>query len=147
MTWDGDISRMGQLADRIADLASVPARASRRVARELHDLVEEQFAAGADPYGNAYEPLTEATLEKRTQTTEPPLTDTGTMRGTLEVRPMRAAGVSITIEHPSEDHQTGWSGPQGTGPARPILPSRGMPPRWAEVIEVAVTDEFRRAAG
>lgn len=146
MTWDGDIRGMGQLASRVADLASVPARASKRIARELGDLIEQEFAEGADPYGAAWEPITDATAAKRSQTSEPPLTDFARMRGDVAVKPMRGAGVSITIPHPAEDHQTGWSGPQGSGPARPILPSRQMPPLWDEAIRVAVEDEFARTA-
>lgn len=147
MTWNGDISHMGKLASRIADLAAVPSRASRRVAREIRELVEEEFREGADPYGNAWLPLADATLAKRTQTSEPPLTDTGTMRESLDVRPMQGAGVSITIDHPSEDHQTGWSGTQGTGPARPILPAGRMPDLWQEAIDASIDDEVRKAAG
>lgn len=142
--WNGDISKMGQLANRIADLAKVPSRASRRVAVAITRLMYEQFDVGADPYGNTYAPLEESTLAKRSQTTEPPLTDFGNMRRSLEVRPMASAGVSVTIDHPAEDHQTGWSGPVGAGPARPILPYGVMPERWAEAIEAEVTAEVKK---
>lgn len=140
MGWDGDISRMGRLAENIGKLARVPSRASKRVAVELEEQIRHQFDTGTDPYGNTYKPLTEYTLSKRTQTSEPPLTDTGTMRGTLRVEPMAAAGVSITIDHPSEDHQTGWGGPQGSGPARPILPSGPMPASWQDKIDTAIRE-------
>ena len=146
MSWDGDISRMGQLAQRVADLGSVPSRAAGRIARELEGLLEEEFEAGADPYGNAWKPLTDETLAKRSQTSEPPLTDFGAMRASVKVAPMAHKGVSITIDHPAAPHQTGWTGPQGSGPKRAILPDRAMPERWAEVIDVAVSDEFRRSA-
>lgn len=144
MTWDGDISRMGQLAQRIGDLARVPSRAAAAVSRELGDLIEEEFAAGADPYGTAWQDLADSTKERGR--TWPPLTDTSNMRDNVEVRPMRPAGVSITVPHPGAPHQTGWSGAQGTGPARPILPARSMPPRWEEVLEVEVEKAFRRAS-
>jgi hypothetical protein len=146
MPLEGDISRMGQLAERVADLASVPSRASKRLAVELEGLVEEEFAAGADPYGNAWAPLTETTKRLRSQNTEPPLTDYGAMRASLLVKPMAGAGVAITIDPPADKHQTGWPG-QGTwgdGPARPILPSGTMPARWREAIEVSVEAAVRR---
>jgi len=143
VTWNGDISHMGQLASTIGRLASVPSRASRAIAVDIGEMLEEQFAAGADPYGDAWDPLEDVTLEKRSQTTEPPLTDFGRMRGSMRVRPMSGAGVAITIDHPAAPHQTGWSGPQGEGPARPILPDRGMPARWREAIAARVDEAVR----
>lgn len=136
MAWDGDISHMGQLARNIGRLASVPSRASRRVARELESLIQDEFEHEADPYGNAWQPHADATIERWGE--HPILDLSGDMRRSLDVQPMRGAGVSITIDHPAEDHQTGWSGPQGEGPARPILPSGPMPPLWEEAIEAAV---------
>jgi hypothetical protein len=147
MGWDGDISRMGRLAENIGKLARVPSRASARVAEEIKGLIENQFATGTDPYGNTYKPLTEYTLSKRTQTSEPPLTDTGTMRDSLRVEPMRAAGVSITIAHPGEDHQTGWSGAQGSGPARPVLPPGPLPRTWRDKIDQALDELVRDELG
>lgn len=141
MTWNGDISKMGQLARNIGKLAEVPSRASREVAIGLKGLIELEYEVGADPYGHTWEPLAQATLDKGRQ--EPPLTDSGKMRAETAVKPMRTAGVSITIPHPSEDHQTGWNGPQGSGPARPILPSGTFPATWNEVLRNAVGREVR----
>lgn len=142
MGWDGDLSAMGQLANRVADLARVPSRAARHVAGDLEDLIETtEFDAGADPYGEAWKPLADATLARGR--TEPPLTDTGEMRRSLKVKPMQRAGVSLTIDHPAAPHQTGWSGPVGDGPARPILPYGEMPSLWRELIDAAVDTEVR----
>src|SRR5277367_6249887 len=141
--WSGDIGQMGKLAARMADLGQVPSRAAARVSRELETLIQLEFDEGADPYGTSWEPLAEATIAKGRHS--PPLTDTGAMRGSLRVKPLRGAGISLTIAHPAAPHQTGWRGSQGSGPARPILPTREMPPLWAEAIEVAVDEEFRRA--
>lgn len=142
MSWDGDISRMGKLADRLADLAGVPSRAAARVSRELDHLIRDEFDAGADPYGTAWKPLASATIERGR--VPPPLTDTRAMRDSLAVRPLRGAGVGITIDHPAAPHQTGWRGRQGSGPARPILPNAAMPSLWEEAIEAAVLEEFRQ---
>ena len=144
MAWSGNIAGMGQLAQRMRDLASVPARSARKVAGRLQELLEDEFSAGADPYGNAWEPLAPVTLEKRSQTHEPPLTDYGEMRASLLVKPLSGAGVGVTIDHPAEDHQTGWKGSQGEGPARPILPAGRMPALWREAIEDAVQGEVSR---
>jgi hypothetical protein len=144
VSWNGDISQMGHLADRIADLAEVPSRAAKRVSLELVALLQEEFDEGHDPYGTAWKPLVEATLAKRSQTSLPPLTDTAKMRASLRVRPMRGAGVAITIDHPAAPHQTGWAGPQGSGPARPILPARSeLPADWIDAIEASIVREVR----
>lgn len=144
MTWDGDLSRMGQLEANLARLASVPARAAKRVAEGIYDEIESEFAEGHDPYGREWQPLAEVTLAKRSQTTEPPLTDLGKMRESLAVRPLRGSGVAITIDHPAAPHQTGWTSAQGSGPARPILPSLRMPVAWREIIDDAVKAEVRK---
>jgi Phage virion morphogenesis family len=143
MPWDGDISRMGQLADRIADLATVPSAVAAKVAVEIEGLIEKEFDEGHDPYGTAWEPLSKTTTDRGR--TPPPLTDTHQMRDTLKVAPLPHAGISVTIDHPAAPHQTGWSGPQGSGPARPILPDRDeLPESWQEVIEDAIVDEVER---
>jgi hypothetical protein len=142
MTWSGDISKMGKLADRIADLASVPSRVSAVVAPQIEALIQDEFDAGTDPYGAPWKPLAPATIA--TGRTPPPLTHTRAMRDSARVRPMRGAGVGVTINNPpAAPHQTGWSGPQGSGPARPILPERSeLPEGWQDVIEDAARKEF-----
>lgn len=145
MTWDGDISKMGQLARNVGRLAGVPARASKQVTVDIGQMIEEEFQRGQDPYGNTWKPLAEATLARRSQTSEPPLTDFGDMRRSVDVRPMSGAGVSISIDHPSEDHQTGWTGSQGTGPARPILPGGTFPARWKAAIDGAVKSQVQES--
>jgi hypothetical protein len=138
MGWTGDISRMGDLAKRIKDLAKVPSRAAAQASENVAELVEEEFRDQADPYGNAWKPHAPATVERWGE--HPILDLTGAMRESVVVRPMAGAGISITLDHPAAPHQTGWSGSQGSGPARPILPARAMPPRWREAIESAVED-------
>jgi hypothetical protein len=143
MGWDGDISQMGQLATNLRRLGQVPSRAAARVSSDIAALIEEEFEQGADPYGRAWAPLAKSTLAKGR--TPPPLTDTGAMRSSVDVRPMRGAGLSITIDHPAAPHQTGWSGSQGSGPARPILPGAAFPARWRDAVRAAVDVEIREA--
>jgi hypothetical protein len=143
MGWSGDISQMGHLADRVADLAQVPSVAAARVSRQLQGLIQAEFDEGEDPYGTAWKPLAEAT-EARGRT-NPPLTDTRAMRDSVAVRPLPSAGVGVTIDHPAAPHQTGWEGTQGSGPARPILPARAeLPEGWQDAIDRAVRDEMRK---
>jgi hypothetical protein len=133
---------MGHLADNLGKLAGVPSRVSGRIAGEIAELIEEEFAVGTDPYGRAWAPLAQATIDKGRE--PPPLTETGTMRQSVNVRPMRGAGVAITIDHPAAPHQTGWSGPRGEGPARPVLPDRQeLPATYRAAIETAIDEEIR----
>jgi len=136
---------MGELAERIADLARVPSRASAAVAKSIDDLIQDEFGSASDPYGEPWEEHADATVERWGP--HPILQLTQDMRSSVDVKPMRGAGVSITIAHPAAPHQTGWSGPQGDGPARPILPGGPMPASWREAIDNAVGAEVRRAIG
>jgi hypothetical protein len=121
-----------------------PSRASAAVAKNIAAVIEDEFAGEADPYGNAWAPHADATVERWGP--HPILHLSGSMHCSVDVRPMAGAGVSVTIDHPAAPHQTGWSGPQGSGPARPILPAGSMPQRWREAIEVPIIEEFRRSA-
>lgn len=137
MGFTGDIDAVGHLADRISDLASVPSRAAGAVSFELEVFIQDEFNEGRDPYGTPWEPLADSTRERGR--TDPPLTDSWAMRDSASVRPSRGAGVNMMIDHPAMPHQTGWSGPQGDGPARPILPAGDeLPSEWTEAIESAV---------
>lgn len=146
MTWDGDISKIGELADRLGDLARVPSIAAERVAHELEDLIQAEFDGQHDPYGHAWKKHAPATVQRWGE--HPILDLTSKMRGSVNVRPMQGAGVAISIAHPAAPHQTGWSGPQGSGPARPILPAgRALPESWQETIDETIEREVHRRMG
>jgi hypothetical protein len=143
MGFIGDLSGLKNLAELVASMASIPSRISRRVSEELVPLIEKQFEDGVDPYGNAWEPLSEATVSKGRS--PPPLTETGAMRDSLSIKPLQSSGISVTLDHPALPHQTGWQGSQGTGPARPILPINGeLPPEWGAMIERITSEEMRK---
>lgn len=144
MAFIGDLSQIGALEERIADLAQVPARAAARVAERIHYEMQAEFDQGVDPYGDPWEALAESTVERGR--TAPPLTDSRDMRNSLDVRPLQGAGVGITIAHPALPHQTGWEGPISDGPARPILPQGSkLPEAWEDIVDEEVEREFRRA--
>ena len=137
------MNSLAQLADAAEALARVPALAAQRVADNLHDLIEDEFTEGRDPYGVDWAELAESTQDRGRF--HPPLTDTGAMRSTLNVYATGsgaglAGGVSLAIAHPALPHQEGWSGPRSSGPARPIFPEHGLPETWEVAIEEAVTD-------
>jgi phage gpG-like protein len=147
MATSGASAGMGLLAANLRKLAGVPSRVSREVSGELRDLIEEEFDAGADPYGDSWAPILPSTEAQRSQTTLPPLSDRERMRESLRVRPARGAGVAITIDDPAGIHQTGWKngGNGSSGPARPILPRAGFPARWREAIDAATERQIEVA--
>jgi hypothetical protein len=143
MSFTGDIGQVGQLAERIGDLANVPARVAARVSEELELELQADFAAGTDPYGDPWAPLAPAT-EARGGTAAP-LTP-GSMLDSLRVAPLSGAGVGIALAHPAEIHQKGWTGPRGSGPARPMVPDRDtLPEKWREILGAATEDEIQEA--
>lgn len=145
MTWRGDISQVRQLAEHMGELTRVPARVAARVAEELQHELRAEFEAGTDPYGDPWAPLAPAT-EARGRTA-PPLKP-GRMLDSLRVAPQAAGGVGIAINHPAEIHQTGWSGPRSSGPARPMVPDRDvLPEAWREILGAATEDEIRKTVG
>lgn len=143
MPWSGDIGAMGRLAENIGRLASVPSQAAPRVAKAIDGLIQDEFGSASDPYGTPWKEHAPATVER--WGAHPILQLTQAMRSETSVQPMQGAGVSITFGVPYvAPHQTGWSGPQGSGPARPILPSRGMPQSWKDAIDGTIDEEFRK---
>jgi hypothetical protein len=141
VSFTGDLSELGQLAENLGRLARVPSRASAQVADEIRTDIEGEFSSESDPYGEPWEAHAETTVERWGEHNILDLS--GEMKRSLDVRPMRGAGVSVTIDHPAGVHQTGWSGPQGEGPARPILPGDDFPEQWAEIVDDALEANIR----
>jgi len=136
----GDIGALGNLAENLRRLTEVPSRAARAACEDIKAAIEKQFDEGKDPYGRPWKPLARSTIARGR--TPPPLTDTGDMRDSIEVKPMAGAGISITIgvDYASY-HQTGTS----RMPARKILPEgNDMPPEWEEAIGRAMLEAFER---
>jgi phage gpG-like protein len=147
MGWDGDISRMGKLADNLGKLAAVPSRVARPVAKAIHEDIEDSFDRGVDPYGEAWEELKQSTIDKGRS--PPPLTDTWKMRKSCQVFPTSGGGIQITIDHPAQVHQTGGENParNWSMAARPILPGRGFPEQWKNIIDDAIAEEINGTMG
>lgn len=136
----GDTRALMNLSARLRELASVPSQAAKEASESISDLIQEEFDAGTDPYGKSWAPLRPATLKKGRH--PPPLTDTHNMRDSIDVQPMRGAGIQITLdETPATFHQTGTV----KMAKRPILPDGGrMPPTWVDAIADAVDEAVQR---
>jgi hypothetical protein len=134
------ILQLGRIAAHVGSLADVPVVAQPLASERIASLVQLEFDAGVDPYGDPWAPLAEATIARGRH--EPPLTDTRELRESLLVYPSRE-GIRVTIgtgDHPAGPHQDGWTGPRSSGPARPMLPESELPESWASAIEDAVVD-------
>ncbi len=145
----GDLRKMGQLAERLNELASVPSRAARGVASRLNGVLEAQFEQGVDPYGEPWESLAPRTLAKHD---EPPLQGEfgdrpGDMAEGTYAKPSRGAGVEINVPFPGSIHQTGASSGNWRMPARRILPQGAMPPLWKEALDEGTAEAFAKATG
>lgn len=145
MARGGNLGKMGELADRLGELASVPSRASAGAAEGINAALEEQFASGTDPYGNAWADLAPRTLLKHGP---PPLTETGDMRDGTFAKPSRGAGVELTVPFPGGIHQTGAKRGNWVMPARKILPEGGeLPDTWKAAIDDALDEAFGKTMG
>lgn len=147
------IASLDELAVAAEGLARIPELAAKGAADGIRAAIQAEFDAGQDPYGRSWVAVTETTMALRKVTTsdETPLTDTHGLRDSLNVY-VRQDGPGVAIEigepdHPAAPHQRGWSGPQNTGPARPILPYAGLPDTWERAIEEAVAASIDELIG
>ncbi len=138
MSWnDADLAAW---AERIRALSQLPTRAAELAASKIAGLVEQSFATGTDPYGRSWTPLASSTVARGRR--PPPLTESGAMRGSLGVEATGGGRIEGQIAHPAQPHQTGWIGPRGSGPARPLAPTtaEGMPRAWSDACRDAVIE-------
>jgi hypothetical protein len=135
----GDLGLLGELEANLRRLSSVPSRASKQAAENISSVIQEQFDAGVDAYGEPWAPLAPSTLAKKTG---PGILDeTSAMRDSIEVSPMAGAGIKIVIDDEKAIfHQTGTT----RMPARPILPTGEMPDTWERAIADAVEESIER---
>jgi hypothetical protein len=122
-----------------AELARVPSKVARKVAHEIDLEIQRCFDRGVDPYGRPWAPLAPATLRKGR--TPPPLTDTWKGRASVEVKPMRGAGVAITVGTPyMKYHQSGASKGNWRLPIRMFLPTNVLPKAWRKIYVEALAE-------
>jgi phage gpG-like protein len=142
VSWDD--AQLRAWAERISALAQTPTRASELAATALAEVVEGEFATGTDPYGREWRALAPSTLAAGRH--PPPLTDTGAMRESVSIEAVGGGLIVGSIAHPAQPHQTGWDGPQGSGPARPLIPTGSLSPSWANAIREAAAQAVAEAS-
>lgn len=126
----GVLNRLASAAEEVAIIA----------APQIFALVQQEFATGRDPYGSPWAPLRPSTLRKHGP---PPLTDRGLMRGTTSVRPIGKGRPGLVIRYPFPGvyHQAGTR----RMAARHVLPYRGIPRMWADILRRASVQAVREA--
>ena len=142
-TFSGDLSGILALSARMRELAGVPSQAAVEASEEIQDLIEAEFEAGNDPYGDPWAALRPSTLARGRR--PPPLTDTSAMRDSVQVIPTAGAGIGIIIgtEYASY-HQYGTSRME----SRPMLPDRDtMPESWTVAVMDASDHAVERRMG
>jgi hypothetical protein len=137
-----DFSKLDKLTATLRDLAHIPSQVSAEVSKELTKELQKEYTSGSDPYGKPWAPLKPSTLAKGRR--PPPLTDTGRMKSGTVAFPLPGAGVAVVVgAEYGKYHQTGTSKME----ARPILPDKGMPPKWREIVKrvasKAIAGKFR----
>ena len=140
MSWTGNTGLVGELAYKVKALGTITQKVLARASVLIGADIDNEFSGGHDPYGMPWDKLSEATLARGRN--NPPLTDSGAMRQSVNVRPEGPSSLLITIAHPALPHQDGWIGPQGSGPPRPLVPPNAgvMPDAWEQSIEAALEE-------
>jgi phage gpG-like protein len=139
MALTGNFSGMQRLEENLRKLAEIPSRAAVEASVEITKELKREFASGKDPYGRAWAPLKPSTIKSGRRA--PPLTDTGTLRDGTEAKPLRGAGIAVTVGAPyGVYHQAGT---RKMAP-RKILPELVMPASWNRAIVNAVRKAFKK---
>lgn len=132
-------TKFGQFARALRELAKVPARVAREAAGDITKLMRKNFAAGRDPYGRAYAPLTAGSLQRGRR--PPPLRK---FRSRAVATPMAGSGISIRINHPQAGfHQTGTS----RMAQRIVMPDGPVPAPWRAAIAKRLHDAVKERLG
>jgi phage gpG-like protein len=109
------------------------------IERNLHDVIENEFNRGVDPYGKPWSPLKPSTLRKGRK--PPPLTGpTRRLRGDIVIH---ADSAQVFVHIPAEyttHHQFG--APSVNLAQREMVPTSGPSASWNK----AITDAIDKAA-
>ena len=120
-----------QVRRTLDELARLPKKLAVTAAPLISAELRDQFRTGTDPYGKPWAPLKPSTLKKHGP---PPLTDTRKLADGTKAFPSRH-GIAIVLGAPyGAFAQTGFRVGRTRVPPRRILPNRGMPAKWREIL-------------
>jgi hypothetical protein len=123
-------------------LAGIPSRAAKPIAAHLSERVLDCYRGEHDPYDVRWAPLAESTVRRKRGNTVI-LYRTGKSGADCGARALRGTGVAVYAGGAATHHQE----PSGSRPARPVLPTRGLPPKWRADIAAILGDEYAKALG
>ena len=133
---------LNQLSQRVTNMQP----AMEAIGKEIVGFVDLSFADAQDPYGNPWAALSPVTVEKRRKGPRPGvadrvMNDTGALKGSITKNASRFEVTVGTNEIYAPTHQFGATQgqyaphvPWGDVPARPFLPTSGLPPLWEQDI-------------
>lgn len=128
---------LNQLSQRVTNMR--PAMES--IGREIAGLVDLSFIDTHDPYGNPWAALSPVTIAKRRNGGSKPLNDTGRLKASITSNATQHEVTIGTTELYGKTHQFGANQgeyaprvPWGDIPARPFLPTDGLPALWQQDI-------------
>ena len=137
---------IGKLEHTLRRLIEVPRRAAVIAAPQITRELQREFAAGRDPYGVAWAKLRPSTLRKHGP---PPLTDSRTLRDGTRAIVARANYAGIRVQLGAMYGyfaQVGFRVGKTRVPPRRVLPSRGLPAAWRNILVQAAKRAAREAA-
>lgn len=127
------------LADRLAQLKKVPARAAKAAAAAIQDLIKDEFDGSHNAYGNAWAPLLPQTVRRKGGDARI-LRATDALSSSPSVKATSGAGIEISIDDIGRFHQTGTK----FMVARKILPDGStLPPSWQAAISDALAESMK----
>jgi phage virion morphogenesis protein len=151
--WDDAAAQA--LFRRLIDAGQDTSPLLSKLAYSLTQRARSTLDAGTDPWGTPWTPLAPATIARRRDHSDKPLSDTGHLLASL-ASALSAGVAEIRIgksDSPASIHQFGGKAGRGnkvTIPARPMLPIKpggvvDMPPTWAVELVDAMTSHVEAA--
>lgn len=131
------LREIGRLEQVIDELGTLPRKLAVEAAPKLTRLLQREFSQGVNPYGRTWARLATG---KRSH-----LTKTGKLRDGTKATPMLGGRMGIRLVLGARYgyfHQVGTR----SMPARKILPDRGLPRAWRDVLDASALRIARRAA-
>lgn len=142
MALTGNMAKLPKLSRLLRGLSGVPSRAAGPLAERISERVRDTYANECDPYEVPWAALKDSTV-RRKHGNSVILTRTGASQADCGARPMSGSGIAVYAGGAAVWHMQA----SGTRPARPVLPTHGLPPAWREDIAAVLGAAYATALG
>lgn len=133
----------------------------REIGEHIASKIDLTFRDAKDPYGNAWDALSNVTIARRTNNSRKPLNDSGALKASITSNPSRHSVEIGSNEKYAKTHQSGADQgqygknkrgspiPWGDVPARPFLPTseQGWPADWETDILAIIRRHLESGLG